>query len=149
MSIKIVAQNKKARHDYAISESFEAGMVLQGTEVKSIRLGKVNLKDSYAKVENGEVFLYNCHISPYEKSVYFNHDPERKRKLLLNRREIRKLTGRVEEKGLTLIALKVYFKNGRAKLELGLARGKKMHDRRQDMAKRDAEREMDRAYKGH
>lgn len=149
MSIKIVAQNKKARHDYAISESFEAGMVLQGTEVKSIRLGKVNLKDSYAKVENGEVFLYNCHISPYEKSAYFNHDPERRRKLLLNRREIRKLTGRVEEKGLTLVALKVYFKNGLAKVELGLARGKKVHDRRQDMAKRDAEREMDRAYKNH
>jgi len=147
LSIKIVAQNKKARHDYHILETWEAGMVLQGTEVKSLRAGKVNLKDSYARVQNGEVFLYNCHISPYEKGNYANHDPERVRKLLLNKREIRKLTGSVEEKGLTLSALKIYFKNGRAKVEIGLARGKKLHDKRDDMAKRDAKRDMERAIK--
>lgn len=147
MSIKIIAQNKKARHDYHILETWEAGMVLQGTEVKSLRAGKVNLKDSYARVRNGEVFLHNCHISPYEKGTYANHDPERVRKLLLNRREIRKLKGSVEEKGLTLSALKIYFKDGRAKVEIGLARGKKLHDKRDDMAKRDAKREMERMTK--
>jgi len=145
--IKIVTQNRKARHDYHILETWEAGMVLQGTEVKSLRAGKANLKDSYAKVEQGEVFLYNCHISPYEKGTYANHDPERKRKLLLNQREIRKLTGKVEEKGLTLIALKIYFKRGLAKIELGLARGKKLYDRRADIAKRDMQRDMERTLK--
>lgn len=147
MSVKIVAQNKKARHDYHILETWEAGLVLQGTEVKSLRAGKVSLKDSYARVRNGEVFLYNCHISPYEKGTHTNHDPERVRKLLLNKREIRKLTGSVEEKGLTLTALKIYFKNGRAKIEIGLARGKKLHDKREDIAKRDAKRDMERMRK--
>lgn len=147
MSIKIVAQNKKARHDYHILETWEAGLVLQGTEVKSLRAGKANLKDSYARVRKGEVFLYNCHISPYEKGTHANHDPERVRKLLLNKREIRKLTGSVEEKGLTLTALKIYFKNGRAKIEIGLARGKKLHDKREDIAKRDAKRDMERMRK--
>ncbi|MBN2089887.1 SsrA-binding protein SmpB [candidate division KSB1 bacterium] len=146
-NIKIAAQNRKARHDYHIMETWEAGLVLQGTEVKSLRNGKANLKDSYAKVENGEVFLFNCHISPYEKGTHANHDPERKRKLLLNRKEIRKLTGKVEEKGLTLIALKIYFKRGKAKIELGLARGKKLYDRRADITKRDMQREVDRTMK--
>ncbi|MBN1780978.1 SsrA-binding protein SmpB [bacterium] len=145
--IKIVAQNRKARHDYHILDSWEAGLVLQGTEVKSLRDGKANLKDSYARVENGEAFLYNCHISPYEKGTYANHDPERKRKLLLHQQEIRKLKGRVEEKGLTLVALKIYFKRGKAKVELGLARGKKLYDRRADIASRESKRDLDRAMK--
>jgi SsrA-binding protein len=146
-SIKIVAQNRKARHDYHILDTWEAGLVLQGTEVKSLREGKANLKDSYAKVEQGEVFLYKCHISPYEKGTYANHEPERRRKLLLNRREIRKLTGKVDEKGLTLIVLKIYFKRGRAKAELGLARGKKLYDRRDDISKRDMQRDVERTMK--
>ena len=125
MSVKIITQNRKARHDYQIMETWEAGLVLQGTEVKSLRAAKANLKDSYARIERGEVFLYQFHISPYEKGGYANHDPLRPRKLLLNKREIRKLTGRVEERGLTLVPLKVYFKRGRAKVELALARGKK------------------------
>jgi SsrA-binding protein len=145
--IKIVTQNRKARHNYHILETWEAGMVLKGTEVKSLRNGKANLKDSYAKVESGEVFLYHCHISPYDKGTYANHDPERQRKLLLNHREIRKLTGKVEEKGLTLVPLKIYFKQGHAKVELGLARGKKFYDKREDIAKRDIQRDMDRALK--
>jgi len=147
LSIKIVAQNKKARYEYHILETWEAGLVLQGTEVKSLRAGKANLKDSYARLYNGEVFLHNCHISPYEKGTHSNHDPERVRKLLLNKREIHKLMGSVEEKGLTLVAMKLYFKNGRAKIEIGLARGKKLHDKREDIAKRDAKREMDRITK--
>ena len=145
--INIVTQNRKARHNYHILETWEAGMVLKGTEVKSLRNGKANLKDSYARVEAGEVYLYHCHISPYDKGTYDNHDPERERKLLLNRREIRKLTGKVEEKGLTLVPLKIYFKQGRAKVELGLARGKKFYDKRADIAKRDIQRDMDRALK--
>jgi SsrA-binding protein len=146
--IKIVAQNRKVRHDYDILEAFETGIALQGTEVKSMREGKANLKDCYAKIKNGEVFLHHFHISPYEKGNIYNHDPLRVRKLLLHRKEIRKLSGRVEEKGLTLVALKVYFKNGKAKVELGLARGKKMYDKREDIAKRDMQREMDRVHRG-
>ena len=146
-SIKIVTQNKKAWHDYEIIDKWEAGIVLQGTEVKSLRAGNANLKDSYARIQNGEVFLYNCHISPYERGTYANHDPLQVRKLLLNRQEIRKLIGRVEEKGLTLIALKIYFKQGRAKVEIGLARGKKLHDKREAIAKRESNRELDRAMK--
>ncbi len=140
--IKIATQNRKARHDYEILETWEAGLALQGTEVKSLRMGNANLKDSYARVQNGEIFLYNFHISPYEKESHFNHDPLRIRKLLLHRKEIRKLTGRVEEKGLTLVALKVYFKTGKAKVELALARGKKLYDKREDIAKRDMQREL-------
>lgn len=147
MSIKIVTQNRKARHEYQILESYEAGMVLQGTEVKSLRNGKANLKDAYARVENGEVWLYNCHISPYDQEARYNHEPERKRKLLLNRREIRKLTGKVEERGLTLVALKIYFARGKAKVELGLGKGKKLYDKRADIAKKDSQREMERAFK--
>lgn len=147
MSVKIITQNRKARHDYQIMETWEAGLVLQGTEVKSLRAAKANLKDSYARIERGEVFLYQFHISPYEKGGYANHDPLRPRKLLLNKREIRKLTGRVEERGLTLVPLKVYFKRGRAKVELALARGKKTYDRREDIAKRDARRDMEREFK--
>jgi len=147
MSVKIITQNRKARHDYQIMETWEAGLVLQGTEVKSLRAAKANLKDSYARIERGEVFLYQFHISPYEKGGYANHDPLRPRKLLLNKREIKKLTGRVEERGLTLVPLKVYFKRGKAKVELALARGKKTYDRREDIAKRDARRDMEREFK--
>ena len=149
MSIKIVTQNRKARHDYHILNRWEAGIVLKGTEVKSLRAGKANLKDSYARVIKGEVILFEFHISPYEKGSFFNHPPTRPRKLLLHKNEIRKLKGSVEEKGLTLVPLKVYFKSGKAKVELALAKGKKSYDRRADIAKRDAKREIDRVYKGN
>ncbi len=145
--IKIIVQNRKARHDFETLDTFEAGIALQGTEVKSLRLGKANLSDSYARVENGEVFLHNAHISEYTEGNRFNHDPMRKRKLLLNRSEINRLRGRVEEKGLTLIPLKLYFKRGRAKVELALARGKREYDRRRDIAKRDARRQVETALK--
>ena len=147
MSVKIVTQNRKARHDYHILETWEAGMILKGTEVKSLRDGKANLKDSYARVRNGEVFLYNMHISPYDKGTYANHEPERVRKLLLNKKEIHKMTGSVEEKGLTLVPTKIYFKNGKAKVEIALARGKKLYDKRQTIAKRDMDREIERSVK--
>jgi len=149
LSIKIVTQNRKARHDYNVLDVWEAGIVLQGTEVKSLRAGRANLKDSYARVEAGEVILYQFHISPYEKGSYSNHPPLRPRKLLLHKKEIRKLQGRVEEKGLTLVPLKVYFKNGKAKVELALAKGKKLYDKRSSIAKRDADREMERTFKGN
>jgi SsrA-binding protein len=147
LSIKIITQNRKARHDYLILDRWEAGIVLQGTEVKSLREGKANLKDSYARIEAGEVFLYQFHISPYGKGSYNNHPPLRTRKLLLHKKEIRKLTGRVEEKGLTLIPLKVYFKEGKAKVELALARGKKMYDKRAAIAKKDSDREIERDFR--
>ena len=147
MSIKIVTQNRKARHDYHILETWEAGMVLTGTEVKSLRNGKANLKDSYARVRGGEVFLYKMHISPYDKGTYANHEPERVRKLLLNKREIHKMTGSVEEKGLTLVPTKVYFKNEKAKVEIALARGKKLYDKRQTIAERDVKRDMERSVR--
>ena len=138
----MLIQNRRARHDYSILDSMEAGLVLLGTEVKSLRQGRANIKDSFAQVKEGEVWLYNMHINPYEQGNQHNHDPERPRKLLLSRAQIRRLTGRVEERGLTLIPLKIYFKNGWAKIELGLARGKKEYDKRHDMARRDAEREV-------
>ena len=144
-NIKIITQNRKARHDYTVLETLEAGIALHGTEVKSLRSGNASLKDCYAKVVGGEVLLYNFHVSSYEKGGYSNHDPLRVKKLLLHRKEIRKLTGRVEEKGLTLVALKAYFKRGKAKVELALARGKKLYDRREDLARRDVRREMERA----
>ncbi len=144
---RVIAQNRKARHLYFIEETFEAGIALLGTEVKSIRAGKVNLKDSYAHVENGELFLYNVHISPYDPANRFNHDPLRTRKLLMHRREIRSLIGKVKEKGYTLVPLSLYFKNGKVKVELALARGKKDVDKRQTIAERDARREMERAFK--
>ncbi len=145
--VKIVTDNRKARHDFHILETYEAGMALHGTEVKSLRGGKANLNDAFARIENGEVLLYNMHISPYEQGNRFNHDPKRTRKLLMHKYEINKLFGTVREKGLTLVPLKVYFSRGRAKVELALAQGKKLYDKRQDMAEQDARREMDRVIK--
>jgi SsrA-binding protein len=142
-----VTQNRKARHDYHILDKFEAGIVLKGTEVKSLRAAKASMKDSYARIEGGEIFLHNFHISHYEKGSYFNHDPLRIRKLLLHKKEIRKLTGKVEERGLTLVPLKIYFSRGKAKIEIALAKGKKQYDRREDIARRDVQREMEREYR--
>ncbi|MGI6538514.1 MAG: SsrA-binding protein SmpB [Caldicoprobacterales bacterium] len=145
--IKVIAQNRKARHDYFIEASYEAGIVLTGTEVKSVRLGKVNLKDSYAEVRDGEVFLRNMHISPYEKGNIFNADPLRERKLLLNKGEINKLIGYVQQRGYSLIPLQVYLTRGLVKVQLAVARGKKLYDKRQDAAERDAKRNMERAFR--
>jgi SsrA-binding protein len=142
---RTVATNRRARHQYAILETVEAGLVLRGTEVKSLRAGQVNFKDSYATMRNGEAWLLGCHISPYSHGTDQNHDPERERKLLLRRREIARLTGKIAERGLTLVPLRLYFKHGRAKLELGLARGKKLHDKRSAIREREVRREMDRA----
>ena len=143
-----VAENRRARHDYFIEDTYECGIALVGTEVKSVRAGKVNLKDSYAQVtRQAEVFVYNLHISPYDHGNIFNHDPLRSRRLLLHRAEINKLIGKVKEKGYALVPLKLYFKHGLVKMELALAVGKKLYDKRQDMAKRDAKREMERALK--
>lgn len=140
--IKVIATNRKAYHDYFIEETIEAGIELKGTEVKSVRLGHVNLKDSFARVENGEVFLYNMHISPYEKGNIFNVDPMRDRKLLLHKHEINRLAGYVQQKGYTLIPLKIYLKRGKIKVELAVAKGKKLYDKREAIAKRDAELEI-------
>ena len=147
MGEKIITKNRKARHDYEILETMEAGLSLTGTEVKSLRDGKVNLKDSYAQIKEGELWLVAVHISPYDFGNINNHDPERERKLLMHAKEIQRLIGKVQLQGLTLIPLKLYFKRGRVKVELGLARGKHNYDRRHDLAKRDAEREMKRAIK--
>lgn len=144
---KTIAQNKKARHDYFIEQTFEAGIVLSGTEVKSIRQGKVSIKDSYAVIKDGEVFIYGMHVSPYEQGNIFNKDPLRDRKLLLHRYEINKLIGSIQQKGMTLVPIELYFRNGKVKLELGLGKGKKLHDKRDDIAKRDAMREIDRRIK--
>lgn len=144
---RTIAQNRKARYQYFIEETFEAGIALQGTEVKSIRAGRVNLKDSYARVDNGELFIYNMHISPYESGNRFNHDPLRARKALMHRREINRLMGHVQEKGYTLVPLSVYLKNSRVKVELALAKGKKAFDKRHSIAERDAKREMERDFK--
>ncbi len=146
-SIKVVAENRKARHDYHIHETYEAGIALTGTEVKSLRAGKANLKDSYARIDNAEIMLHNLHISPYEQGNRFNHEPLRTRKLLMHRYEINKLIGKTKEKGYTLVPLKLYFTRGKAKVELALATGKKNYDKRQDIAERDAKREMDRAVR--
>lgn len=143
--IKVVADNRKARHDYFIDETYEAGIALVGTEVKSIRAGKVSLRDSYADVQNGEIYMQNMHISPYDKGGHYNHDPKRPRKLLMHKREINRLFGQTTQKGYTLIPLRLYFKSGKVKVELALARGKKLYDKRQDIAQRDAQREIDRA----
>lgn len=145
--IKIVTDNRKARHDYHIEETYEAGMVLTGTEVKSLRQGRANLRDSYAAVENGELFLYNMHIAPYKQGNIFNHEPKRTRKLLMHKREINRLMGRTQEKGYTLVPLKVYFRRGKAKLELALAKGKKLYDKRRDIARREEKRRIDRILK--
>lgn len=147
--VKMIAQNKKARHDYFIEDTYEAGMALKGTEIKSIRLGRINLKDSYVFIKKGELYAHGIHISPYEKGNIFNHDPLRERKLLLHKKEIAKLIGTISQKGLSLIPLKVYLKNGVAKMELGVARGKKLYDKRADAAKRDAKRDMERVMKSN
>ena len=144
---KLVANNKKAYHDYFIDETYEAGVALHGTEVKSVRMGKCSVKESFIRIENGEVIAYGLHISPYEKGNIFNKDPRRPRRLLMHRREILRLSGRIQQDGYSLIPLSVYFKGPRVKLELGLAKGKKLYDKRESSAKRDAKREIDRAMK--
>jgi len=143
----MIANNKKAYHDYFILESYEAGIALHGTEVKSLRMGKCSIKESFIRVENGEVFIYGMHISPYEKGNIFNKDPLRVRKLLLHKQEINKLLGKIKEKGMTLVPLKVYFKGSLVKVEVGLAKGKKLYDKRQDIAKKDQKREAQRDFK--
>jgi len=140
--VKVVATNRRARHEYFIEDTVEAGLVLTGTEVKSIRQGKINVKESYATIENGEAFVYGMHISPYEQGNIYNVDPLRKRKLLLHKREIRKLNSFIMQKGYTLVPLSIYIKNGLVKMELAVAKGKKLYDKRQDIAKRDDERRM-------
>jgi len=144
---KIIADNRKARHDYFIEESYEAGIALVGTEVKSCRLGRANIRDGYAHIQQGEIFLENVHISPYEQGNRFNHEPLRKRRLLMHKGEILRLFGQVREKGYTLVPLRLYFRKGRVKVEIGLAKGKKSYDKRDDIAARDVQREMARAMR--
>ncbi|MCC8163823.1 MAG: SsrA-binding protein SmpB [Lachnospiraceae bacterium] len=146
-SVKLIANNKKAYHDYFIEDTFEAGISLHGTEVKSLRMGKCSIKESFVKIEKGEVFIYHMHISPYEKGNIFNRDPLRVRKLLLHRGEINKLLGKTTEKGYTIVPLRVYFRGNLAKVEIGLARGKKLYDKRADIAKKDLRRETERDFK--
>lgn len=146
-TMKLVANNKKAYHDYFIDEKYEAGIELHGTEVKSMRMGKCSIKESFIRIENGEVFVYGMHVSPYEKGNIFNKDPMRVKKLLMHRYEINKLSGKIAEKGFTLVPLQVYFKEGKAKVEIGLARGKKLYDKRQDIAKKDQKREAEKEFK--
>ena len=146
-NVKLVANNKKAYHDYFILETFEAGIALSGTEVKSIRMGKCSIKEAFVRVEKGEVFIYGMHISPYEKGNIFNKDPLRVRKLLLHRSEINKLLGKTKEQGITIMPRKVYLKGSLVKVEIGLARGKKLYDKRQDIAKKDQKREAQREFK--
>ena len=145
-TMKLVANNKKAYHDYFIEDKYEAGVVLHGTEVKSMRLGKCSIKEAFIRIENGEVFAYGMHVSPYEKGNIFNKDP-RVKKLLLHKQEINKLAGKIAEKGYTLVPLQVYFKDGKAKVEIGLARGKKLYDKRQDIARKDQRREAEKELK--
>lgn len=149
MSKKIIATNPTARHNYDIIDTLEAGIVLYGTEIKSIRNGKVNLKDSYAGIKNGEVYLYSMHISPYEQGNIFNKDPLRDRKLLLNRAEINKLYGKIKQKGYSIVPMSLYFKGDKVKLELGIGKGKKLYDKRQDIAKKDAQMKIQRAKFGN
>ena len=146
-AMKLVANNKKAYHDYFVDEKLEAGLVLHGTEVKSLRMGKCSIKESFIHIDNGEMFIYGMHISPYEKGNIFNKDPLRPRKLLLHKAEIDKMQGKIKEKGFTIIPLQVYFKSGRAKIEIGLCRGKKLYDKRDDIAKKDQRRETEREFK--
>ena len=146
-SVKLVANNKKAYHDFFIDDKFEAGIELFGTEVKSIRMGKCSIKESFIKIENGQVYIYGMHVSPYEKGNIFNKDPLRVKKLLLHKAEIRRLLSRIKEKGYTLVPLSVYFKGSLVKVEMGLARGKKLYDKREDIAKKDAKREIEREFK--
>ena len=144
---KLIANNKKAYHDYFIDETYEAGIALHGTEVKSMRMGKCSIKESFIRVENEEVYVYGMHVSPYEKGNLFNKDPLRVKKLLLHRYEINKLIGKVKEKGYTLVPLQVYFKNGKVKVEIGLARGKKLYDKRESIVKKDQMREAQKEFK--
>lgn len=146
-TMKLVANNKKAYHDYFIEEKIECGIALHGTEVKSLRMGKCSIKEAFIRIENGEVFAYGMHISPYEKGNIFNKDPLRVKKLLLHKQEINKLLGKIKEKGYTLVPLQVYFSRGKAKVEIGLARGKKLYDKRDDIAKKDQRRETEREFK--
>ena len=146
-SIKLIANNKKAYHDYFIEDTYEAGISLHGTEVKSLRMGKCSVKESFVRIENGEVFIYGMHISPYEKGNIFNKDPMRVKKLLMHRYEIHKIEGKIAEKGYTLVSLKVYFKVSLVKVSIGLAKGKKLYDKRQDIAKKDMRREAEREFK--
>ena len=146
-AMKLVANNKKAYYDYFVEEKIEAGLVLHGTEVKSLRMGKCSIKESFIRIENGEMFVYGMHISPYEKGNIFNKDPLRVKKLLLHKAEINKLTGKIKEKGFTIVPLQVYFKEGKAKMEIGLCRGKKLYDKRQDIAKKDQKREAEKEFK--
>ncbi|MEY8338408.1 SsrA-binding protein SmpB [Lachnospiraceae bacterium 62-35] len=146
-SIRLIANNKKAYHDYFIDEKYEAGIELYGTEVKSIRMGKCSVKESFIRIERGEMYIYGMHISPYEKGNIFNKDPLRVRRLLLHKKEIFKLDGKMAEKGMTLVPLQVYFKGSLVKVEVGLARGKKLYDKRQDIARKDQKREVERDYK--
>ena len=146
-AMKLVANNKKAYHDFFIEEKYETGLALHGTEVKSLRLGKCSIKEGFIRIENGEAFVYGMNISPYEKGNIFNKDPLRIKKLLLHRYEINKLSGKVAEKGLTLVPLQVYFKEGKVKVEIGLARGKKLYDKRQDIAQKDQRREAEKEFK--
>lgn len=144
---KLIANNKKAYHDYFILDTYEAGIALHGTEVKSLRMGKCSIKESFIRVENGEMFIYGMHISPYEKGNIFNKDPLRVRKLLLHKAEINKILGKTKEKGMSIVPLKVYFKGSLVKVEIGLAKGKKLYDKRQDIAKKDQKREAERDFK--
>lgn len=144
---KLIAQNRKARHDYAIIDTIEAGMVLQGTEIKAIRNGRINLKDGFARVRNGEVYLHNVHISPYEQGNLFNHEPLRTRKLLMHKKQITRLIGETKNTGITLVPLKVYIKNGYAKVLIGIAKGKKQYDKREDLKRKDINREIDRTLR--
>lgn len=144
---KVVAQNKKARHDYFIEETYEAGLVLLGTEIKAIRAGRVNLKDSFARIRNGELFVHNMHISPYEQGNIHNHEPLRTRKLLLHRKQINTLIGETKEAGYSIVPLKLYLKDGYAKLLIGLARGKKKYDKREDLKQKEAKRDIERAFR--
>ena len=148
MGEKLICQNRKARYHYSIEDTFEAGISLLGTEVKSLRQGKSNIGDGYGKIKNGELFLVDAHISPYPHGNRFNHDPLRTRKLLLHRREIRRLIGKIQERGFTLIPLRLYFSNGKVKVELGLAKGKKLFDKRETLKRRAMERDMERGRKG-
>ena len=145
--MKSIAENRKARHDYFVEDTYEAGIVLVGCEVKSIRQGQVNLRDSFAIIKNGEVFAVGMHIAPYQMGSYFNHDPRRNRKLLLNKAEIRKLKAKVEQKGYTLVPLKIYFKDALVKVELGLCKGKETHDKRESIKRREEDRKIDRIKK--
>lgn len=146
-AMKLVANNKKAYHDFFIEEKYEAGLALHGTEVKSLRLGKCSIKEAFVRIENGEAFVYGMNVSPYEKGNIFNKDPLRVRKLLLHKAEICKLDGKMAQQGYTIVPLQVYFKEGRAKVEIGLAKGKKLYDKRQDIAKKDQRREAEKEFK--